>query len=120
MTGDQALEELLDVSEDVVAAVIFDREGEVVAASGGREAARTAAGTASAMLAYADSLRTGAAASRIEARTDEGAVFVVGEGERAVVAVTSPDPVAGLVLHDLRTALAKVAGKRRARTKAAS
>jgi predicted regulator of Ras-like GTPase activity (Roadblock/LC7/MglB family) len=120
MTAEQALEELLDVSEDVTGAVIFDRGGEVLAASGGEEEARSAAETAGAMLAYADSLRTEATTQRIEAVTREGGVFVVREGERAIVAATGDDPVTGLVLHDLRAALRKVAGKKRARAKAAS
>ena len=116
MSGDQALEELLDVSEDVVAAVILDAEGEPIAASVGDDEARSAAEIAAAMLTYADALRKEATASRLEAATSQGGVFVVREGERAIVAATGADPVAGLVLHDLRTAL-KNAG-RRARGKA--
>ncbi len=116
MTGDQALQELLDVSEDVVGAVIFDLKGEAIGATVGAEDARSAVETAGAMLAYADALRTKPSAERLEAVTADGSVFVVRKGNRAVVAATGRDPVAGLVYHDLRAALTKV--KRRAKEKA--
>lgn len=118
MTGDQTLRELLDVSEDVVAAVIFDAEGEPLAASVGDDEARSAAEIAASMLAYADTLRTEGAARRIEAVTPDGSVFVLREGDRAVVAATGPEPVAGLVLHDLRTALRKAGGRTREKANA--
>jgi predicted regulator of Ras-like GTPase activity (Roadblock/LC7/MglB family) len=117
VTGDQALAELLDVSEDVVAAVIIDLEGNPVAATvsdrEGRRAAEIAAGT----LAYADAVRTGASAARLEAVTAEGNVYVIREASRAVVAATGRDPVAGLVYHDLRATLRKLS-RRRTREKA--
>ncbi len=116
MTGDQALQQLLDVSEDVVAAVIFDLAGEPIGATVGAEDARSVVETAGAMLAYADALRTKPSAERLEAVTAEGSIFVVRKGSRAVVAATGRDPVAGLVYHDLRAALKKA--KRRAKEKA--
>ena len=116
MTGDQALRELLDVSEDVVAAVIFGGDGEPVAASADGETAVRAAGIASAMLAYADALRTTGDATRLEARTPDGSVFVVRDGDRAAVAVTTPDPVSGLVLHDLRTVLRQTRSRAKEKT----
>lgn len=120
MTGEQALRELLDVSEDVVAAVIFDAEGQPAAASVGDEEARAAAEVAAAMLAYANALRTGARAVRLQAVTADGCVFVVQEATGAIVAVTEQDPVAGLVYHDLRAALRKLGPRRREKTGAAS
>jgi predicted regulator of Ras-like GTPase activity (Roadblock/LC7/MglB family) len=108
VTGDQALRELLEVSEDVTAVLLLDSEGTVLAASVEDEAAEQAAPIAAAMLAYADSLRTNTRTRRLEAATGQGHVFLVREGERAVVATTGADPVAGLVLHDLGTALRKV------------
>jgi len=120
VAGEQALTELLEVSEDVTAAVLFDRDGEALASAPASESASEAAQTASAMLAYVDSLRTGASAERIEAVTEAGNVYAVREGERAVVAVTGPEAVAGLVFHDLRAALRKVSGRKRPRAKAAS
>lgn len=120
MTADQALEELLDVSEDVGAAVLFDRSGEILAASLEDEAARTVAGVAGAMLSYADALRSEAGVARLEALTDGGGVFVVREGDRAVVAVTGTDPVSGLVYHDVRACLRNCAGPTRKKARATS
>jgi predicted regulator of Ras-like GTPase activity (Roadblock/LC7/MglB family) len=120
LTGDQALQELLDVSEDVGGAVIFDPEGAPLAATVGEDEARSAAEIGSAMLAYADALRAEASVRRLEAVTSAGSVFVVREGDRAVVAATGPDPVAGLVYHDLRTVLRKVRGRTREKANAAS
>jgi hypothetical protein len=114
VTGDQALAELLDVSEDVVAAVILDVEGRPKAATVGDAEAAKAAEIAPAMLAYGDALRTGASAARVEAVTADGTVFVLREGRAAIVAATGPDPVAGLVLHDLRTTLRKVGRRTKA------
>jgi predicted regulator of Ras-like GTPase activity (Roadblock/LC7/MglB family) len=120
MSGGQALTELLDVSEDVVAAVILDGEGEPIAASVGDDEARSAAEIAAAMLAYAGALRSEATARRLVATTSQGSVFVVREGDRAIVATTGTDPVAGLVLHDLRAALKKTGRRTREKANASS
>ena len=120
MTGDQALAELLDVSEDVVAAVIVDAEGRPKAATVGDAEAAQAAEIAAAMLAYCDALRTGVSAARLEAVTADGAVFVLREGSAAIVAATGPGPVAGLVLHDLRATLRKVRRRPKAKANASS
>ena len=36
---------------------------------------------------------------------DEGAVFVLRDGEKTIAATTGPQPTAGLVAYDLRTCL---------------
>ena len=120
MTGDQALRELLDISEDLGGAVLFDSDGGPLAATVSDDEARAAAEIAGAMLAYADALRAEVSVSRLEAVTPAGSVFVVREDGRALVAATGPDPVAGLVYHDLRTALRKVRGRARGRANASS
>ncbi len=120
MTGEQALAELLDVSEDVVAAVIFDADGKPRAATVGDSEATRAAEIAAAMLAYAAALRTGALPTRLEAVTVDGSVFVLREGTGAIVAVTGREPVAGLVLHDLRTTLGKIRRRTKAKASASS
>lgn len=43
--------------------------------------------------------------TQLEAATKEGSVFVVREAEQTLAAVTSPEPTAGLVFYDLRSAL---------------
>jgi hypothetical protein len=40
---------------------------------------------------------------------EAGSVFVVREGGRTAVATTVPEPTAGLVVYDLRTALRRLA-----------
>ena len=118
MAGDQALQELLEVSEEVTAAVLFDRDGAVVATSGDDEAAAEAAAIAAAMLSYADSLRAEPAVERVEAVTRQGSVFVLRDDDRAVVAITEPDPLQGLVYHDLRACLRKSARAAKEKEKA--
>jgi hypothetical protein len=108
VTGDQALRELLEVSEDIVAALILDRKGEPAAATVDDDRARTAAEIAGGMLAYMDALRTGASVERLVAVTPDASLFLVRDGDRAAVAATGPDPVAGLVYHDLRATLRKL------------
>ena len=120
MTGDQALAELLDVSEDVVAAVLLDADGKTLAATVGEDNAARVAEIGSAMLAYAGALRTGAEATRVEAVTQDGNVYLVVDATRAVVAATGRDPVAGLVYHDLRAVLRKTGRRPRSRTNAPS
>jgi predicted regulator of Ras-like GTPase activity (Roadblock/LC7/MglB family) len=120
VTGDQALAELLDVSEDVVAAVILDSEGRPKAATVGDAEAAKAAEIAAAMLAYGDALRSGVSAARLEAVTADGNVFALREGSAAIVAATGRDSVAGLVLHDLRTTLRKVGRRAKAKANAPS
>ena len=120
MTGDQALAELLDVSEDVVAAVILDAEGRSGAATVGDTEAAKAAEIAAAMLAYGDALRSGVSTVRLEAVTADGSVFVLREGSAAIVAATGRDPVAGLVLHDLRATLRKAGRRTKAKANASS
>jgi hypothetical protein len=110
----------MDVSEDVVAAVLLDADGRPVAATVSEEAARAAAEIVLAMLAYADALRTGARATRLQAVTADGNVFVVREGTGTIVAATGPDPVAGLVYHDLRAAMRKPGRRTRQKANASS
>jgi predicted regulator of Ras-like GTPase activity (Roadblock/LC7/MglB family) len=120
VTGEQALRELVDVSEDIVGALILDSDGEPLAATVADDEARRAAGTARAMLAHAEALRTDGVLRRLEAATPEGSLFVVREADRVVIAATGPDPVAGLVYHDLGACLRKLRGRAREKAHAAS
>ena len=100
--------------------MLLDAERGPTAATVGDEQAEAAAEIAQARLAYADALRTGVAAERLEAETADGGVFVVRDGRRAIVAVTGRDAVAGLVYHDLRTTLRKAGRRTRAKTSASA
>jgi predicted regulator of Ras-like GTPase activity (Roadblock/LC7/MglB family) len=104
MDANAAVAQLLEVSDDVHAAVVFEC-GEPVASNLPELEAEEIAGFADAMLAYAERLRKGAAVKQLEAVTPDGDVYVVREGERGVVAVAAPGSLAGVVQHDLRTVL---------------
>jgi hypothetical protein len=104
MDADAALAQLLEVSDDVRAAVIFER-GEALASDLPEDEAAEIAARAGAMLAYAETLRKGAAVKQLVAVTPDGDVYVVRRDVRAVVAITAPGSPAGLVQHDLRTLL---------------
>ena len=58
--------------------------------------------------AAAADVRPGGDIARIEVGLDGGSVFVVTEGGRSAVARTVPEPTAGLVVYDLRTALQRL------------
>jgi hypothetical protein len=100
------VEQLLRVSEDVRAVVVFERGGEVSASSLPEDEAAEVAGIADAMLAYADRLRPDRTAVRLEAATREADVYVMGIGDRVTVAIADPESTPALVQHDLRTLLA--------------
>jgi len=84
---------------------ILGGSGFVLASSGTPERGEQLARTAAELLAAAADVRPGGEISRIEVSLDDGSVFVVTEGGRSAVARTVPEPTAGLVVYDLRTAL---------------
>jgi predicted regulator of Ras-like GTPase activity (Roadblock/LC7/MglB family) len=113
MDPNDALSELLAVSDDIEAAVIFERGGEPIAATVADEDAAELAALGDAMLAYGGTLRQTREAIRVEGMTRDGGVFVVRDGERAVLAITSPGALVGLVQHDLRMLLQKLSRPRK-------
>jgi hypothetical protein len=117
MDANEALDRLLEVSEDIRVAVVFERGGEPIAATTDDEGARELAGLGDAMLAYADALRDAFGVRQVEGVTPEGSVFVVRDGDRAVVAIAAPGALVGLVQHDLRMLLGNLS-RRRQRAKA--
>jgi predicted regulator of Ras-like GTPase activity (Roadblock/LC7/MglB family) len=108
-----ALNELLRVADEVRAAVVFERGGAPRASNLPDDEASEIASLADAMLAYADTLRRNADVTQLRAVTPQGDVYVVRQGERAVVAIAVSGSTAGLVLHDLRTLLGKLSRPRR-------
>jgi predicted regulator of Ras-like GTPase activity (Roadblock/LC7/MglB family) len=112
MDANEALDRLREVSDEIRAAVVFERGGEPIAATMDDEDARELAGLGDAMLAYADALRDASAARQLEAITPGGSVFVVRDGDRAVVAITAPGALVGLVQHDLRMLLGNLSRPR--------
>ncbi len=115
MDANDALEELLRVSDEVRAAVIFERGGHPIASNLPDDEAQEIAGLGDAMVAYAASLREAAEVRQLQAVTTDGDVYVVRQGERAVVAIATPRSLAGLVQHDLRTLLSRRRSARRRR-----
>jgi hypothetical protein len=121
MDANDALERLTQVSDDVRAAVVFERGGtlRVLGSTIPEGEARELAALGDAMLASADALRGGAQARQLEAVTPEGGVYVVRRDERAVVATADRDALSGLVQYDLRTVLTDLAKRSRTAKKSA-
>lgn len=113
MDADAAFAQLLKVSDDVRAAVVFE-QGEPLSSSLPEDEAMEIAARAEAMLAYAETLRKGVAVQQLEAVTPDGDVYVMRQGERGVVAIATPGSLAGLVQHDLRTLLDALSRSRKA------
>ncbi|HXY80811.1 MAG TPA: hypothetical protein VEH55_05535 [Gaiellaceae bacterium] len=107
MDAAQALADLTEISSQIEAAVLFDREGAVQGSTlADGVAARALATAAGTLLEGAAGFRAGGGELRqLEASTREGSVFVVCDGARRIAAITGPDPTAGLVFYDLKSCL---------------
>ncbi len=105
--AEKALAELIDISSQVRAAVLFDGGGNVLASTLPSERAEGFAVAARLLWEQAEVVRDDdeAKLTQLEAAIKEGSVFVVREAEQTLAAVTSPEPTAGLVFYDLRSAL---------------
>jgi hypothetical protein len=111
-----ALDRLLRVSDDIRAAVVFERGGETPRVLGSTvldEDTRELADLGDALLRRADQLRDSAEVRRLEAVTPDGAVYLVRDGERAVIATAAPGALVGLVQHDLQSLLSELSQPRR-------
>lgn len=105
MDAAQALGELMELSSQITSAIVLDAGGAVLAASPDNSAtsAALAASTLDLVAAAADLGGEGRDVTRVEVELEEGALFVVREGDHTVGATTGPDPTSGLVVYDLRT-----------------
>ncbi len=108
MEPNEALAELLDLSSQIEDVAILGESGFVLASSGTPERGEQLARIAAELLAAAGDLRASGDVSRIEVALGSSSVFVVAEGGRSAVATTVPEPTAGLVVYDLRTALRRL------------
>jgi predicted regulator of Ras-like GTPase activity (Roadblock/LC7/MglB family) len=107
----QALADLTEISSQIQAAVLFDENGAVAGSTLGDEAAaHDLAGAARELLDAAQSTRGEGERrlTQLEAATAEGSVFLVAQGEKRIVATTSPAPTVGLVFYDLKSCLRAV------------
>jgi predicted regulator of Ras-like GTPase activity (Roadblock/LC7/MglB family) len=105
MDAAQALGDLMELSSQITAAVVLGSDGAVLAASSDDQTASNglAAATRDLVGVAAELGAEGRDVTRVEVELDEGAIFVVREGEHTVAATTGPSPTAGLVVYDLRT-----------------
>jgi Roadblock/LC7 domain len=117
MDAAEAVDRLLEVSDDVRAVVVFERGGEPIASNLTDVQAAEAAGLADAMLAYAGTMRETAAVRQLRAVTEDGDLYLRRDRDRAVLAVAAPESTSGLVQHDLRALLGSLP-RRRTRSKA--
>jgi predicted regulator of Ras-like GTPase activity (Roadblock/LC7/MglB family) len=108
MEPNEALAELLDLSSQIAEVAILGESGFVLASSGAPERGERLAEVAAELVAAAGDLRAGGEVTRVEVFLEGTSVFVVREGGRTAVATTVPEPTAGLVVYDLRTALRRL------------
>jgi predicted regulator of Ras-like GTPase activity (Roadblock/LC7/MglB family) len=109
MDAAQALQELTEISSQIEAACLFDAQGQTIASTlpDGPVTDRFVA-AARTLLDESDALAHDPATGRLhqlEAATLGGSVFVVRDADRAVAAVTRPEPTSGLVFYDLKSCL---------------
>jgi len=103
-----ALAELLEISSQIEAAVLFDAQGKVVASTLRDDRAEWVATGARALLEEAARAAEGEI-KQIEAATADGSLFVVRESDSLIAATTSSEPTAGLVFYDLKSCLRRAA-----------
>ena len=109
----QALADLTEISTQVEAAVVFDREGTVLGSTVDDERAGRLAEAALELVRAADEAVTRADATedlvQLDVALADGSVFVAADGDRLIAATTAPEPTVGLVFYDLKSCLRGVA-----------
>ena len=108
MDAAQALRDLLELSSQIDAAAVVGGDGAVIASGPDGVDASALAAAGQELVAAASDLGGQQEVSRVEVEVEGGALFVVREGDRTIVARTGPEPTAGLVVYDLRTSLRSV------------
>ena len=103
----QALADLTEISTQIEAAVVFDREGTVLASTVDDERAGRLAETALDLLKAAEEARPEGAEplAQLDVALRDGSVFVVADDDRLIAATTAPEPTVGLVFYDLKSCL---------------
>jgi hypothetical protein len=99
-----ALAHLTEISTQIQAAVVFDREGTVLGSIVDDERAGTLAGKALELFRTAEG-HGGQELVQLDVAFPEGTVFVVRDADRLIAASTGPEPTVGLVFYDLKTCL---------------
>lgn len=107
MDAAQAIADLTEISPQVRDVAAVGSDGAVLGSNlPDEDAAARLVERAGRLLSAAEELRPGVA--QIEAATVGGSVFVVRDGERLIVATTTPEPTVGLVFYDLKTCLRSI------------
>jgi predicted regulator of Ras-like GTPase activity (Roadblock/LC7/MglB family) len=108
-----ALADLAEISSQIEAAVVLDKDGAVTASTLDDAArAESIARVARDLLAAGDDLRSGERKLvQLEVALREGSVFVVRDQGASIAATTTPGPTSGLVFYDLKTCLRALAEK---------
>jgi predicted regulator of Ras-like GTPase activity (Roadblock/LC7/MglB family) len=107
MATAHALADLTEISTQIEAAVVFDREGTVLASTLDDERAGRLAGSALELLRSAEEARPEGAEelAQLDVVLRDGSVFLVVDGDRLIAATTPPEPTVGLVFYDLKSCL---------------
>jgi predicted regulator of Ras-like GTPase activity (Roadblock/LC7/MglB family) len=100
----KALADLTEISRQIEAAVIFDREGTVIAGTVDDERAGRLASAAAELFRAAGEQRAGELV-QLDATLQGGTVFVVRDADRLIAATTGQEPTVGRVFYDLKTCL---------------
>ena len=111
MDASRALAELTDLLSQIDCAVIVDATGGVLASTFTEPGRAAKVGEAALALSHAadHSAPRHASLAQVHATLAGGDVFVVTDGARTIAALTRPEPVAGLVLYDLKATLRQIA-----------
>jgi predicted regulator of Ras-like GTPase activity (Roadblock/LC7/MglB family) len=115
----QALADLTEISTQVEAAVVFDREGTVLGSTVDDERAGRLATEALELVRAAEAARAEGAEQlvQLDVALTDGSVFVATDGDRLIAATTAPDPTVGLVFYDLKSCLRGLAEEPEAKPK---
>ena len=104
----EPFDELIEISSQIDAAVLFDGTGKVIASTLPDDRAARLASSARALFDEAGRVGEGDP-TQLEAATAAGSLFVVSDGVNLIAASTSPEPTAGLVFYDLKSTLRSAA-----------
>ena len=104
----EALKDLTEISTQIEAAVVLDREGTVLASTLDDDRAGRLAGSALELLRAAEEHKAevdGAELVQLDVALRGGSVFLVADADRVITATTRAEPTVGLVFYDLKSCL---------------
>jgi predicted regulator of Ras-like GTPase activity (Roadblock/LC7/MglB family) len=108
MATAEALKDLTEISTQIEAAVVLDREGTVLASTLDDDRAGRLAGSALELLRAAEAHKAqadGAELVQLDVALRGGSVFLVADADRVITATTRAEPTVGLVFYDLKSCL---------------